>query len=176
MEAPHYHESAQAQYDRLYMGHAADLPASIRAATCDDDPFLVQLAARLADFDLPAWRTGQEIASADARAMLAAVRARQRDDEVFVAERDGTPVGCLHVVAATDFFGRRHAHISVLATIAAAEGSGIGRALMAHAEDWARARGYSLITLNVFAANTRARRFYEGTGFSPEVLKYAKPL
>jgi GNAT superfamily N-acetyltransferase len=164
------------RYDDLSMGHVPLQPASIRTATCDDDPFLVQVAARLADFDLPAWRTGQEIASADARAMLAAVRARHRDDEVFVAEREGAPVGCLHILAATDFFGRRHAHISVIATVAAAEGSGIGRALMAHAEAWARARAFSLITLNVFAANARARRLYEATGFSPEVLKYAKPL
>ena len=36
--------------------------------------------------------------------------------------------------------------------------------------------GQSLLTLNVFAANERARRFYERAGLAPEMLKYAKPL
>jgi RimJ/RimL family protein N-acetyltransferase len=34
----------------------------------------------------------------------------------------------------------------------------------------------SLLTLNVFDGNTRARRFYESAGFAPETLKYAKEL
>ena len=72
----------------------------------------------------------------------------------------------------TDFFGTRHAHISVIATTEAAEGSGVGRALLAHAEAWARERGLTLLTLNVFASNARARRFYEKAGWAPEMLKY----
>jgi RimJ/RimL family protein N-acetyltransferase len=32
------------------------------------------------------------------------------------------------------------------------------------------------LTLNVFDANARARRFYERAGFTPEVVKYVKPL
>ena len=34
-----------------------------------------------------------------------------------------------HILETTDFFGLRHGHVSVLATTAAAEGTGIGRAL-----------------------------------------------
>ena len=64
----------------------------------------------------------------------------------------------------------------MIATTAAAEGSGVGRALMAHAEEWTRHRDLPLLTLNVFASNTRARRFYEKAGFDPEFLKYAKPM
>jgi ribosomal protein S18 acetylase RimI-like enzyme len=148
----------------------------IRLATSADERTLSDLATRLADFELPAWRTAGEIARADARGMIAAVRARHPDDQVFVAERAGTPVGCLHILATADFFGRRHAHISVIATSAAAEGSGVGRSMMAFAEDWARKRQLTLLTLHVFANNTRARRFYEQAGMAPEFLKYAKPL
>ena len=108
--------------------------------------------------------------------MLAAVETGAPDEEVFIAERDGSPAGCLHVLVTTDFFGSRHAHISVVATTAAAEGSGTGRALLEHAEEWARGRGVSLLTLNVFAGNARARRVYERAGFVPELLRYAKPL
>jgi GNAT superfamily N-acetyltransferase len=108
--------------------------------------------------------------------MIEAVRAGSPDDEVLIAERDGVPVGCLHILAKTDFFGARHAHISVLATTVAAEGSGVGRALVAHAEAWALARGYARLTLNVFAANDRARRVYERAGFAPELMAYSKWL
>ena len=33
-----------------------------------------------------------------------------------------------------------------------------------------------MLTLNVFANNTRARRFYERNGMEAEVLKYVKEL
>ena len=108
--------------------------------------------------------------------MIAAVRDGSPDNEVWIAERSGVVAGCLHVLLTTDFFGTRHAHISVIATTEAAEGSGAGRALLAHAEQWARDRGQALLTLNVFASNARARRFYERAGLAPEMLKYAKPL
>ena len=151
-------------------------PISIRLATTADEPFLVHLAHRLAAFELPAWRTAAEVAGADAQTMIASVEAAQRDNQVFVAERDSLPVGCLHMVSVRDFFGRAHAHISVIATTQAAEGSGVGQALIAHAEAWSRERGLSLLTLNVFAGNARARNVYERAGFTPEVLKYAKLL
>ena len=90
----------------------------------------------------------------------------------MIAERRGEVVGCLHVLATTDFFGLRHAHVSVLATTAAAEGTGVARALMAHAEAWTAKRGLPLLTLNVFDRNARARRFYEQSGFEVEMVKY----
>ena len=134
---------------------------SIRAATVADERALVELARRLASsFDLPPWRRPDDIATADAREMMEAIRSATAGNDVFIAERGGVPVGCLHV----------------LATTVAAEGSGVGRALAEYAEVWARRRGHSLLTLNVFAANERARRFYERAGLLPEMLKYAKPL
>ncbi len=148
----------------------------IRAARTTDQPALVALAERLTAFDLPPWRRPEDIATADARDMIAAVTAGAANNEVWIAERSGSLAGCLHILAATDFFGTRHAHISVVATTEAAEGSGVGRALFAHAETWARQRGLALLTLNVFASNARARRFYEKAGWTPEMLKYAKPL
>jgi ribosomal protein S18 acetylase RimI-like enzyme len=149
---------------------------SIRAATTDDARAIAAFAGRLSEFEIPAWRTADVIAGADERAVVEAVRAGRDDDQVFIAERGGDPVGCLHIYAEADFFGLRHAHISVIATSAEAEGSGVGRALMAHAERWARDRGLTLLTLNVFAANARARRFYERAGYVPEIVKYAKPI
>ena len=117
-----------------------------------------------------------DIANADGRAMLDAVAAGSDENEVLIAEHRGEVVGCLHVLATTDFFGLRHGHVSVLATTAAAEGTGVARALMAHAETWTVKRGLPLLTLNVFDRNARARRFYEQSGFEVEMVKYAKRM
>jgi ribosomal protein S18 acetylase RimI-like enzyme len=157
---------------------AEEVPVSlvIRRATRDDVEALLGLASRMANFELPRWRSAAEITEADGRDMINAIAAESPDHEVVLAERDGSAAGCLYVLVATDFFGRQHAHISVIVTSEAAEGSGIGRALMTYAEEWARARDLPLLTLNVFAGNTRACRFYENAGFGVEMLKYAKPL
>lgn len=149
-------------------------PVTIRPATAADERALLVLATRMANFELPPWRSADEITGADARAMIDALHGGHPDSQVFVAERDGRVAGCLHLLVAQDFFGRHHAHLSVIATSAEAEGTGVGRALMGFADDWARARGLPFITLNVFAANVRARRLYERAGYSVELLKYAK--
>jgi GNAT superfamily N-acetyltransferase len=149
---------------------------TIRAATIDDEAVLTALAWRLTAFTLPAWRRPESIAESDAKEMMAAVRAASPGNAVVIAERGGIAVGCLHVLETVDFFGTRHAHISVIATTAEAEGSGVARTLMEYAERWAAGRGHSLLTLNVFASNDRARRFYERAGYAPEMMKYSKPL
>lgn len=151
-------------------------PLHIRQAAAADEGAIRALASRLGAFPLPAWRTSAEIADADAAAMLQAIAARTSGNEVLVAERADTIAGVLHMVVVTDFYGRPHAHISVLAVSAEAEGTGVGHTLIAHAEEWTRRRGLSLLTLNVFSTNSRARRLYEHTGFVPETLKYAKSV
>jgi GNAT superfamily N-acetyltransferase len=149
---------------------------TMRLATLADEPALRILAERLTACPLPDWRTPEQIATADGREMMAAVRAGVADNEVWIAERSGRVVGGLHILGDTDFFGQRHAHISVIATTLDAEGTGVGAALLAHADEWARQRGFTLLTLNVFEANARARKFYEKAGWAPEMLKYAKRL
>ena len=47
---------------------------------------------------------------------------------------------------------------------------------MAAAEDWARGRGYRLLSLDVFADNKRAVEFYERRGFRCETFRMVKPL
>jgi ribosomal protein S18 acetylase RimI-like enzyme len=148
----------------------------IRPATAADAHVLAALAERLASFTLPSWRTPGSIAAADAGAMKEAIDAGSADNQVLIAERAGIPVGCLHILVMTDFFGASHGHISVLSTTVEVEGTGVGRALIAYAEDWTRQRGLSLMTLNVFTGNERARRFYDRSGFEVEMLKYAKNI
>lgn len=53
---------------------------------------------------------------------------------------------------------------------------GIGHALLKNVEEWARERGASGVSLQVAAANTRGRKFYEDLGFREisvyEVLEF----
>lgn len=158
------------------MRSAPSFDVTIRPATAADEAALSSLAARLGECPLPRWRTPMEIATADFRAMMAAIAAGDADNAVFIAERGTTAVGCLHIHTGTDFFGRPHAHLSVIAVSAAAEGTGAADALMIAAERWTRERHLSLLTLNVIDGNARARRLYARHGFEPEIVRYVKPL
>jgi ribosomal protein S18 acetylase RimI-like enzyme len=150
---------------------------TIRQAGESDRPFILSLAERLADFDCPPWRSAQEIAEGDRRALAEALDAPSSDNGLFVALLDGQPAGCLLMWTLDDYFtGERHAHISVIAVTREAEGHGVGRALMDHAERWARDRGHARITLSVFEGNRRARALYERAGFQVEMRRYLKPL
>lgn len=60
--------------------------------------------------------------------------------------------------------GDLDAYVGELATAEHLEGRGIGRALLARAEEWARGRGLDRITLDAGAANTHARGFYTSLG------------
>ena len=57
------------------------------------------------------------------------------------------------------------AYIEYIAVAAGHRGRGLGRALLAKAEEWARQRGKRCLSLHVSATNTRARSLYERFGF-----------
>ena len=155
----------------------ANTPVAIRSATPADRGFLAELANRLADFDRPAWRSHEDIADGDRRALFDALDHPQQGTELFIAERDGTRAGCLLMWTLEDYFSQQwHAHVSVIAVTREAEGTGVGGALMAHAESWARARGHTNITLSVFEGNRRARALYERVGYTTEMRRMIKVL
>jgi ribosomal protein S18 acetylase RimI-like enzyme len=155
----------------------ANTRVAIRSATPADRDFLHRLADRLADFDRPAWRSRDEIAGGDRRALDDALDDPQAATELFIAEFDGAPAGCLLMWTLEDYFSQDwHAHISVIAVTKAAEGKGVGRALMDHAEAWARARGHRSLTLSVFDGNHRAQALYERAGFTTEMRRMTKRL
>ncbi len=55
-------------------------------------------------------------------------------------------------------------------------GKGASQALFAAAEQWAIARGATLLKLNVLAGNTKARNFYRKSGFSEHEIQLCKSL
>lgn len=152
---------------------------TIRSARPDDEGFLIDLTTRLAAFPLPAWRTEEQIALADRGILLDALHGRTTGTRVLVAELDPPGLRAGYVFASTkrDYFTQEsHAHIEVLAVAPDAERQGVARALMAAIEDWARVEGYSVITLNVFDRNTRAKALYDRLGYAPETVHYRKGL
>src|SRR5215510_6451982 len=109
------------------MENMSAFKTSIRLATPADREFLVGLADRLADFAHPAWRTREEIADGDRRALVDALDHPAPDRDLFIAEIDGRRAGCLLMWTLEDYFAHlRHAHVSVLAVTREAEGHGVG--------------------------------------------------
>lgn len=149
----------------------------IRPAGPGDRAFVLGLLSRMAAFELPAWRTADEVVAGDYRPLAAWFDAPTADDAVLIAEIDGRPVGCAHLIVHTDFFTERpHTHLSVLAVAKDAEGRGVGSALLEATTAWAAARGDDHVTLNVFDNNRRARALYERHGYAPETIKYVKRI
>ena len=89
---------------------------------------------------------------------------------VFVAIADGVLVGycfCIRQVqTAASMQKISTLYIDDLCVDAAMRGQGFGKVLYDHAVEYARANGYYNLTLNVWACNPSAMRFYEKCGLS----------
>jgi GNAT superfamily N-acetyltransferase len=113
-----------------------------------------------------------------AKAIGHAIETPGPDWAVFVAEDvGGRPQGFVHVHTATDYFTEEvYGHVSDLVVAPDAEGRGVGRVLMAAAEDWSRGQGHRLLALNVGGDNHRARALYERLGYLTDTTKMVKVL
>lgn len=150
----------------------------VRMFTPADKDFIHSLIARFSEFDLPAWRQKEEINITNQAALQKAMDEPEADSAIFIAEDEaGNQAGFVHLQTQTDYFnGAKHGYISDLAVDKAFEGQGIGHLLLETAEVWATEKGYHLLTLYVFAGNSRAQRLYEKHGFAQEVIKYVKVM
>ena len=144
----------------------------------DDDEFILSLVPRFVDFTLPPWRRRHECVEGIRNDLLRHLEDQPANSYLFVAEdTDGVRVGFIHLQRTADFFtGRSNCHISDLAVAPQHDGNGVGQALLAHAETWAREHQCHLVTLAVFPGNERARVLYEATGYAPDLLRLAKPV
>ena len=99
------------------------------------------------------------------------------DSSIFIAEDGNTPLGFIHLTTTEDYYTAGDAaHIADVVVAPDAGERGIGTALIAYAERWAIERGFSMVTLNVFAANRRARDLYTKLGFQEEWIRCIKRL
>lgn len=94
---------------------------------------------------------------------------------VFVLEENGKILGYAFCIllnhekeSATT--GYLTVYIDDLCVDSATRGKGVGRALYSHVLDFARRIGAYNVTLNVWAGNENARRFYESLGMQVQKL------
>jgi GNAT superfamily N-acetyltransferase len=150
---------------------------TVRDGTAADRDFVVDTARRFAAFGPPPWRSPQEVVAGEVRCLDDFFDGRLKGAALVIAEDAEGAAGFAFLEPAVDYFsGDPHGHIGMIAVTEAAEGRGAGAALMRAAEDWARARGYPRLTLNVFEGNRRARGVYERFGYQVETVRYVKTI
>jgi GNAT superfamily N-acetyltransferase len=151
---------------------------SIRAAIPTDLDAISALVPRLRAFGVPPLRSADVLDGAERATLERALVAAKPGTVCFVAELDDSgTAGVAYAETAIDYFTREpHGHLGILAVAAGAEGRGVGRALLAAVEEWSRACGHSILALNVFAANHRARTVYERAGYALDTCRYYKEL
>lgn len=150
----------------------------IRPARPGDRAQVLTLLPRLESFGLPDNVAAGSVAAGEAREMAAAFDALPEGASLSVAvDPSGAVLGVLFLERRRDYFtGAPHGHVGVLAIAQSAEGRGLGRTLLAHADAWGRAEGYDRLTLTVFDGNVRARRLYERAGYRADLVRYRRDL
>lgn len=148
---------------------------NIRPVTPSDLPFIYTLLPSYAEFGLPPWRDAGAMLETDKVVFATAL---ENGAIIFIAENQAqTPLGFVHLHPGSDhYFKEKPCHISDLIVAPAGRGQGVGKLLMAKAEEWAKNEGYEKLTLNVFAGNGRARKLYEELGFGADIVKYIKEI
>jgi GNAT superfamily N-acetyltransferase len=71
---------------------------------------------------------------------------------------------------------RQFVYISELYVVEAARGTGVGRALIAACEDFARSLGIRIVQIGVLPGNTRAASVYAGAGYLTCAMRLRKYL
>ena len=157
---------------------APESTAHVRLAHADDDEFILDLADRFVEFDLPPWRKRSETLAGIRHDIERHLRELPPASHLFVAEDDdGERVGFLHLQTRKDFFtGALNCHISDLVVVREREGSGAASTMLRFAEQWAKQHRCRFLTLGVFPNNERARALYEHFGFGVEILSMVKSL
>ena len=150
---------------------------TLRPAVDDDRAFIDGLSARLSAVPRPPWHDLTAMEGFQDRHMAASFAPVEGAATLIAWDGNGRRLGYIHLRPARDgVTDEPCGYVSLLATTREAEGMGVAQRLMGAAEDWARGRGYRLLSLDVFADNKRAVEFYQRRGFRPETFRMVKPL
>jgi ribosomal protein S18 acetylase RimI-like enzyme len=139
---------------------------------------MLALMPRLSDFEIPESRTPEHLWRDDAALLRRWISGNTNDCLVQVAEDgSGAIVGLTLVrVRPEPLSHEPSAHLEAIAVARETEGKGVAGELLAAAENEARHHGARSMTLHVFSTNSRARRFYERSGYFGEIIRYIKPM
>lgn len=150
---------------------------TLRPAAADNRPFIDGLSSRLSGVPRPAWHDLAAMEGFQERHVEASFAPTDGAATLIACAEDGKRLGYIHLRPSKDgVTDEPCGYVSLLATTPEAEGTGVAHRLMSTAEDWARGRGYRLLSLDVFADNKRAVEFYERRGFRSETFRMVKPL
>lgn len=134
----------------------------VRVACADDE-------AGLARLDAAAWTAESGFPSVMERASGSFFSGDSPAGSHLVAELEGRLAGYLRLKPATALPENAHVFgVFGLAVALDARRRGVASALLAAAEEHARARGARKLSLRVLGTNTGAQRLYEGLGFQRE--------
>jgi GNAT superfamily N-acetyltransferase len=139
------------------------IPVSItlRPAREEDAPRMAVLSEQL----------GYPASAETIRDRLRLLTSRE-DQQVLVALKDGLVVGWIQVGHQLSLESGAQAEILGLVVDEGIRGQGIGPALVAAAETWARSRGLAILRVRSNLIREATRRFYLGLGFE-EVKRQA---
>lgn len=132
---------------------AAPPSLAFRSGHADDIPTLLGLYAQLGYPDL---------AADELRVRLERLRPH---GDVLIAEAHDAVVGALVVMTRESFLGGYRAEIESFVVDQAHRGRGVGAALLARAESWARERGCTEVRLHSNVMREHAHRFYLREGY-----------
>lgn len=150
----------------------------VRTANSADGDGMLALMPRLADFDVPESRKPEHLWRDDVALLRKWIDGNAEDCFVHVAEdKGGTIVGMTLVRLRPEALSHEpSSHLEAIAVSREAEGKGVAHALLNAAEEEAARQGALTMTLHVISTNTRARKFYERSGYDGEMIRYIKPL
>jgi len=150
----------------------------VRNAVIEDGEAILALMPRLASFNVPKSRNPVDLWRSDAAMLQRWLDGDAAECLVHVAVDNAQKLlGFTLVSLRPELLSHEpSAHLEAIAVGEGAEGKGVGQALLAAAESAASAHGAQTITLHVFSSNTRAREFYEHSGYDGELLRYIKEL
>jgi GNAT superfamily N-acetyltransferase len=136
----------------------SDLDAIV--ALMADDP--LGMARESGEGSVPAYETAFREIDADP------------NNFVIVAEDEGRIVGTLQVtfIANLSFEGGRRALVEAVRVADSHQGKGLGRAMMEHVTQMARARGCKMVQLTSNRKRPGAIKFYERLGFEPSHIGF----
>jgi GNAT superfamily N-acetyltransferase len=140
---------------------------ALRDARDDDAAALARLVTQL----------GYPSTEAQLRTRLAAMHDATARRRLFVAESDGRVAGL--VVAEVSQAINHDAMTARLATLVVDEelrGQGIGRALVEHFEQWAKAQGATHASLTSANRREDAHAFYRSCGWEPTGVRFGSKL
>jgi GNAT superfamily N-acetyltransferase len=135
---------------------------TIRAARSSDAAAIAALVKQL----------GYDAEPSEVATRLSRLLARS-DQQFVVADADGRAVGWIHMLLSEYVEADAFVIIGGLVVDREYRKQGIGRRLLAHAEEWAARHGCSVVRLSSSVTRTEAHAFYQRVGYTSIKTQYS---